>query len=275
MSWSHISPPRINNVLFREPDDNRYHMHHSMERYHRKNRGFPTRPKARAVIAPELDTVKKAPFRYRLPPPNYRPTNPLTSDAWRSHGEQKNGIPVSSNTLGLSHARRSSTDETPYGTAGGGKRTRTSGNRLLGNVVTRRKSPDAFVLPQIATAQATVGVEETDNKSTPRTITSPRRRSRACPDRLPPVSTRSEPAHHAEGYDDQWNGSLTSLLQRRANHREALRVDGESTDDLAWKNKLLTTSTVIDTDSYDLYARTVPAGRQRRRCADKHSNVQT
>ena len=275
MSWSHISQTRINNVLFREPEDGRHHLYHSMEIYHRRNRGFPMRHPVGEVIATRADTVEKTPFRHRLPASDYRPTKRDTSYVWRSLGEPD-----------LSNPRKSPTDAAlcaPNKTVNVWKDTN---GHLIGQhrpAPKERKSPEALILPKIATTRGIVCAAKTDGWSSLNVLTVSRPAVAArlprsttiheeteCPDILSPA--HHEPDHCAEGYNDPLKDSLTSLVhQVRSHHRDALR-NGDSLHPM--QNKLLTTSCVIDTDSYELYARTVPAGRQRWKYSNKLSNVQ-
>ena len=283
MSWSHITQTRINNVPFREPEDGRHNLYHSMENYHRRNRGFPMRRPTGQVIATRVDNFGKTPFRHRVPASEYRPTKPDTSCVWRSRGEP-----------GMLQQRNTATDNALYALDKTVDVWKGTNRHSIGRhrpVRKERKSPEGIVLPNIVTARGIVCPAKTDGWSSlnvltvsrpavaarlPRTMTSPILEETECPDRLPSPCglTRHEPARTEEGYNDPLKDSLTSLVHKvRSHHRDALRNGGESYINPK-QNKLLTTSTVIDTDSYELFARTVPPGRQRWKYSDKLSNVQ-
>ena len=282
---------RINNVHFRQPVDRRFSMYNSMDSYHRKNRGFPSRQQAHAALAPKPDPVKTTPFRYRLLPPDYRPPNPIATHTWRRSNDDPLTDPMPSDARRFSHAPTSSTEETPYGTMGRANNPNRWNRRGKKTGETGRKTPEMLVLPKIKTRGIVSGTEA-DNPTLsldvltvsrpaviPRrsdSITSSKRRSHACADRLPPLSTRSDVSQYEEQSADQWTEYLALLRQRiMERHYTQSRKGADATDAPAWTTELLSVSAFIDTDSYNLYARTAPTDKQRRGCLDKPWNFNT
>ena len=289
---------RVNNVHFRQPVDRRFSMYNSMDSFHRKNRGFPSRQQARAALAPKQDPVKTTPFRYRLLPPDYRPLppdyrapNPIPTHTWRRSNDDPSTDPLPSVARRFSHAPTTSTEEVPYGTMRRAVIPNRRNRRGKKTTETSRKSSEILVLPKIKTRGIVCG-SETDNPTLsldvltvsrpaamPRrsgSITSSERRSNACADRLPPLSTRSDVSQYAEQSSDQWMEYLTLLRQRIMDrHYNQSRKDADAINAPAWTTELLSVSAFIDTDSYNLYARTAPTDKQHRGCIDKPWNFNT
>ena len=289
---------RVNNVHFRQPADRRFSIYNSMDSFHRKNRGFPSREQAHAALAPKPDPAKTTPFRYRLLPsdyrplpPDYRPPNPIATHTWRRSSDDRLTDPLQSDARRFSHAPTSTTEETPYASM---RRAIIPNRRNRGGKktsVTSRKSSEMLVLPKIKTRGIVCG-SETDNPTLsldvltvsrpaamPRrsdSITSSERRRNACAVRLPPLSTRSDVSQYAEQSSDQWTEYLTLLRQRIMDrHFTQSHKGADTTDAPAWTTELLSVSAFIDTDSYNQYARTAPTDKQRRGCVDKLWNFNT